>query len=347
MTNKYIFKSNNISDMQLMAYADNELNDNELIAIIESSSELKSRLIPFIKTAPLIDQLSTGLMNRDIPEKFALDNMIGMARQEQTEALSEDGELSLELQAIDAQVTQLNRGILNEPIPDALKVILNNELKKNKTNKVAQLWPEKLKNSLGSILTLEQSPAFYGVAASMLLAVGVYFNIQDTNPEWRDKYTALGYEADSIDSDEWYISTNTIENYSMPIIGSNDLTVKVSNLNIINTNNEDVNAQDDDREVSKMSILDQQLMTIDTNLSERYLIGVFHDMTSKKVPIAEISRVGNESLSLRLYGKNTAKDNCILGEIIYKLSLDSDDSINSKFFNFCAFDTANPLQLID
>ena len=181
----------------------------------------------------------------------------------------------------------------------------------------------------------------------MLLAVGVYFNIQNTNLEWQDRYAALGYETDFIDSDEWYMSTDTIENYSMPIVGTNDLTVKVNNLNIINTNNEDVNAQDDDQEANKISILDQQLMTIDANLSGRYLIGVFHDMTSKEVPIAEVSRAGNESLNLRLYGKNTAKDDCILGEIIYKRGLDSDSSINSKFFNFCAFDTANPLQLIN
>ena len=346
MTDNYNFNSNNISDMQLMAYADNELNDNELIAIIESSSELQNRLIPFIKTAPLIDQLSTGLMNKDIPEKFALDNMIRMTKQEQTEVLLEDDELSSELQAIDDQVTQLNTGILNEPIPDALKAILNNELKKNKTNKVAQLWPEKLKISLGSILTLEQSPAFYGMAASMLLAVGVYFNIQNTSLEWQNRYAALGYETDFIDSSEWYMSTDNVENYSMPNAGSNDLTVKVSNLNTINTN-EDVNAQEDNQEVNDMTILDQQLMTIDANLSGRYLIGVFHDMSSKEIPIARVYKAGNESLNLRLYGKNASKDNCILGEIIYKPNVDSDNSINSKFFNFCAFDTANPLQLID
>ena len=365
--------ANNISDEILSAYIDNELEDEQLITLIENSHALQLRLTPFRKSLSKIENLKMNFLDADVPEKLILqknhDGALSLASNNNTVSEMElsitaeiDSELLIgeeiyntkkanklrqELQDTKLMLDQLNTNILSNSTSISLLKIVDQGLNKNKTNKVTQLLPKKLKIFLGSILTLERSPALYGVAASMLLAVGVYFNIQNINPEWQDRYAALGYETGFIDSDEWFMSTATIENYSMPVLAPNDLTIKVNNLNIINNNNEDTNAQDDNQETNKMSILDQQLMTIDANLSGRYLIGVFHDMTSKKTPIAEISRAGNESLNLKLYGKNVSKDNCILGEIIYKSSLDSDNSINSKFFNFCAFDTSTPLQLIN
>ncbi len=51
-----------ISDEQLMAYADNELDDIELIKRIESSPELQQRLLPFTETGSLMQ-----LMKDDLP----------------------------------------------------------------------------------------------------------------------------------------------------------------------------------------------------------------------------------------------------------------------------------------
>ena len=54
-----------ISDEQLMAYADNELDDIGLIEKIESSPELQQRLLPFTETGSLMQ-----LMQNDLPEEM-------------------------------------------------------------------------------------------------------------------------------------------------------------------------------------------------------------------------------------------------------------------------------------
>ena len=70
-------------------------------------------------------------------------------------------------------------------------------------------------------------------------------------------------------------------------------------------------------------------------------------MSSKEIPVAQLSEGGNEPINLHLYGKNTSKGECILGEIGYKLDMAGERLNESKFFNFCAYDTSNPLQLIN
>ena len=57
-----------ISDEQLMAYADNELDDAELITRIENSPELQKRLLPFTKTAQLMVQMKESISDEMIAD---------------------------------------------------------------------------------------------------------------------------------------------------------------------------------------------------------------------------------------------------------------------------------------
>lgn len=65
-----------ISDEQLMAYADNELDDIELIERIESSPELQQRLLPFTETGSLMQ-----LMQNDLPDEMISEDLKWMLDQ--------------------------------------------------------------------------------------------------------------------------------------------------------------------------------------------------------------------------------------------------------------------------
>ena len=319
-----------------MDYVDNASNDKELHAVIESSSELQERLRPFKNTLPLISQLRIGVLDDDVPEELKIENIINTIDVKKSsyikETLLENSDLE------EGQISSLKQGILNQPVPNAMRSILDNELKKNK-NEVALSWPEKLRIHLGSILSVEQSPAFVAMAASVLLAVGLYLNIQTPSPEWQNRYASMGYDTDIIDSSEWFSSSDE-ENYTMTsnLMTFQDLTVGVNSSNLENTG-----PQNNNQKINNMVEVDEYLTLIDSNLTASYVIGVLHDLSSKETPQARILRDGEELLNLQLHGKNTAKDNCILGEIST-----SDDNLitSSRFFNFCSYDFENPLKLI-
>ena len=208
-------------------------------------------------------------------------------------------------------------------------------------------WINKIKTNVSSALTLDQSPAFYGLAASMLLVAGLYLNSQSPVPEWHNRYTAMGFESNVIDSSDWFMSSNNINIYAMPNRNSSEPTTKINNLSAIKVDDNDSMNQVDVKETNVITPLNASLMTINDNLTSNYLIGVLFDMSSKEIPVAQLSEAGNEPINLNLYGNNTSKDDCILGEIGYKLDMAGERLNESKFFNFCAYDTSNPLQLIN
>ena len=88
-------------------------------------------------------------------------------------------------------------------------------------------------------------------------------------------------------------------------------------------------------------------MSIDVKLTSEFLIGVLFDMNSKKIATAKLTRLQNEAITLNLYGNNSLKEDCILGEINYESDTVLSNTINSKFFNFCVLDTGNPIQMIN
>ena len=320
-----------------MDYVDNVSNDKELHALIESSSELQERLKPFKNTLPLISQLRIGVLDDDIPEELKIENIIKTVDIKGSSYIKESHLEDSDLEEV--QISSLKQGILNQPVPNAMRSILDNELKKNK-NEVAQSWPEKLRINLASILSIEQSPAFVAMAASVLLAVGLYVNIQNPTPEWQDRLASMGHDYDKIDSSEWF-SSSDIENYTMPssLMEFRDLTLGVSS-----SNSENAGSQNNNEDTSNMVEVDEYLQLIDPNLTASYVSGVLHDLSSKETPQAQIFQNGKEFINIQLYGKNTAEENCILGEI----STSDDNLITySRFFNFCSYDFEKPLQFID
>ena len=108
-------------------------------------------------------------MDDDVPEELKIENIINKANVKESSYIKEYHLEDSDPEEV--QILSLKQGILNQPVPNAMRSILDNELKKNK-NEVAQSWPEKLRINLGSILFIEQSPAFVAMAASVLLAVG-------------------------------------------------------------------------------------------------------------------------------------------------------------------------------
>ena len=71
--------TDSVTDEQLMAYADNELSDIELIKTIKNSSELQKRLTPFVETAFLMKE-----MKSEITEKEIADDLDWLLRQKKS-----------------------------------------------------------------------------------------------------------------------------------------------------------------------------------------------------------------------------------------------------------------------
>ena len=60
--------TDSVTDEQLMAYADNELSDVELIKTIKNSSELQKRLAPFVETAILMKEMKSEITEQEIAD---------------------------------------------------------------------------------------------------------------------------------------------------------------------------------------------------------------------------------------------------------------------------------------
>ena len=71
--------TDSVTDEQLMAYADNELSDIELIKTIKNSPELQKRLTPFVETASLMKE-----MKSEITEKEIADDLDWLLRQKKS-----------------------------------------------------------------------------------------------------------------------------------------------------------------------------------------------------------------------------------------------------------------------
>ena len=71
--------TDSVTDEQLMAYADNELSDIELIKTIKNSPELQKRLAPFVETAILMKE-----MKSEITEKEIADDLDWLLRQKKS-----------------------------------------------------------------------------------------------------------------------------------------------------------------------------------------------------------------------------------------------------------------------
>ena len=71
--------TDSVTDEQLMAYADNELSDVELIKTIKNSPELQKRLTPFVETAFLMKE-----MKSEITEKEIADDLDWLLRQKKS-----------------------------------------------------------------------------------------------------------------------------------------------------------------------------------------------------------------------------------------------------------------------
>ena len=60
--------TDSVTDEQLMAYADNELSDVELIKTIKNSPELQKRLAPFVETAFLMKEMKSEITKEEIAD---------------------------------------------------------------------------------------------------------------------------------------------------------------------------------------------------------------------------------------------------------------------------------------
>ena len=60
--------TDSVTDEQLMAYADNELSDIELIKTIKNSPELQKRLAPFVETAILMKEMKSEITEQEIAD---------------------------------------------------------------------------------------------------------------------------------------------------------------------------------------------------------------------------------------------------------------------------------------
>lgn len=282
-------KKDSISDEQLMAYADNELDDADLIERIQASPELQQRLLPFSETASLMQ-----LMKKDLSD---------------------------------------------EMIADDLKWLLDNKNKIN-TNDSKLSWISGLKSNIGKIsIPFNYAPS-YMLAASLILAVGFYISILTPAPEWRDRYTSLGFDDTTIESEGWFESGENTSNYSLSTINNDagELTLKVNSLGT----NQSINNQTDQQNTTE-----KYFSSIDSELNSSLLRGVLSNMIEKNSSYANISISEKKVLNIDLLGYDTLKNNCILGEISNKNNTIKETDIPSKFFYYCAYDFNEPFKLIN
>ncbi|MDB2544581.1 hypothetical protein N9X63_05870 [Woeseiaceae bacterium] len=207
-------------------------------------------------------------------------------------------------------------------------------------------WPAKLRANSASIL-LDQSQASYGLAASILIAVALYFNVQSPAPEWQDRYNALGFDSEFIAAADWSTKADEVTVYALPNMNSNELTVNIANPSFVSDTPNDLAAPDSVKDISNPTALDKELSNIDTRLTSKFLAGALYDMHSKKIVTGKLTQPQNKAITLSLYGENSMQKQCILGEINYESDTVLSNTINSKFFNFCVLDTGNPIQMIN
>ena len=206
-------------------------------------------------------------------------------------------------------------------------------------------WPAKLKANSASVL-LDHSQASYGLAASILIAVALYFNVQSPVPEWQDRYNALGFDSEFINTADWS-TADEVTVYTLPNMLSNELTVNIANPSFTDNIPNDLVTPDSAKEIIKPTALDKELNNIDGRLTSEFLTGVLYDMHSKKIVTGKISQLQSKVITVNLYGENSMQKPCILGEINYESDTVLSNTINSKFFNFCVLNTSNPIQMIN
>jgi hypothetical protein len=206
-------------------------------------------------------------------------------------------------------------------------------------------WPAKLKANSASVL-LDQSQVSYGLAASILIAVALYFNVQSPVPEWQDRYNALGFDSEFINTADWS-TADEVTVYALPNMLSNELTVNIANPSSTDNIPNDLVTPDSAKEIIKPTALERELNNIDGKLTSGFLTSVLYDMHSKKIVTGKLSQLQSKVITVSLYGENSMQKPCILGEINYESDTVISNTINSKFFNFCVLDTSNPIQMIN
>lgn len=202
-------------------------------------------------------------------------------------------------------------------------------------------WPAKLKANSASVL-LDHSQASYALAVSILIAVALYFNVQSPVPEWQDRYNALGFDSEFINTADWSTADEAVV-YSLPNNNNNEVTVNIAS----GDTTDDLVASGSAKEIIQPTAIDKELNNIDARLTSEFLTGVLLDMHSKKIVTGKLSQVQNKTITVNLYGENSLQRQCILGEINYESDTVSINTNNSKFFNFCVLDTSNPIQMIN
>lgn len=206
-------------------------------------------------------------------------------------------------------------------------------------------WSAKLKVNGTSVL-LDQPRTSYGLAASILIAVALYFNVQGTAPEWQARYNALGFDSEFINTADWS-TADEVTVYALPNMHSNELIVNIANPSFVSDAPNDLAAPDSVKDISNPTALDKELSNINARLTSEFLAGALYDMHSKKIVTGKLTQPQNKAITLSLYGENSMQKQCILGEINYESDTVLSNTINSKFFNFCVLDTGNPIQMIN
>ena len=177
------------------------------------------------------------------------------------------------------------------------------------------------------------------LAASMFIVFGIFINMQTRIPEWKHRYSSLGYDTDNISAETWFSSDENITSYyfNESIINTENITTEVTNFK---------------SDTEKPDVLDNQneLEAYFTNhnliMDTAVFRGVLSDMADNNQSRARITIYENKMIEVRLLGMDMSMENCILGELSHGDENKKNHFINQKFFHYCAYNFDNPIQLI-
>lgn len=233
---------------------------------------------------------------------------------------------------------EIKSEITEQEIADDLDWLLRQKNSRPNIDREASKTSRKNLNFL-SILGQQVSQPIFMVAASMLIVFGIFINMQTTIPEWQQRYSSLGYDADNISAETWFNSDKNISSYyfNESIINNENITTEVTNLKSDTEKPDGLNNQNE---------LEAYFTNHNLIMDTAGFIGVLSDMTDNNQSRAQITIYKNKMIEVRLLGMDMSMENCILGELSHGDENKNNHFINQKFFHYCAYNFDNPIKLI-
>jgi hypothetical protein len=376
--------SNELTDELLMAYVDGELEDPNMKQVIEESPILKERAAAFISTRQLLNSLRTGVLDEPPPESMTDVVREGIAAHDQGRSLlhdleimaAVDGEVGFGGEAVGssenqgettkmfswtgAQLRKLRTGVLQEPVPEDMLRVVEEALKKKEKQATQAPTLEIQKpvigffdrivswgSQLGSSAVLDYR--LVGVAATAILAVGLYITAPFQAPSWETRFERLGLEQ-NFATDSWVANAeNIFEVFTLP--STPGLTMRSANDQppAVTLGSSTVVISDLEAVLDQMvdGMSNRGLLELPDEQQFRIFLRAITTLDSTPGIAMQIDPDFSGESELELLPPEGIEPACVVGELVDGSTVNSELVIESMFFSFCPLASNSRLTFLE